>query len=137
MNKFLGVSLMVLAVALMVLPAFSDCQSQGKSLVTSTGKEIPMKCHWTGLAEIGVGVPLLAVGAMMTVNRRRSNAMNLGFMGIVLGGLAIAFPAFIIGVCATPTMICHTLMKPALMTLGSVAVIGSLAAVITSRKLGE
>ena len=137
MNKFLGVSLMVLAVALMVLPAFSDCQSQGKALTTSTGKEIPMKCHWTGLAEIGVGVPLLAVGAMMTVNRRRSNAMNLGFMGILLGGLAIAFPAFIIGVCATPTMICHTLMKPALMTLGSVVIVGSLAAMVTSRKLAE
>jgi hypothetical protein len=137
MHKFLGVSLMVLAVALMVLPAFSDCQSQGKALTTSTGKEIPMKCHWTGLAEIGVGVPLLAVGAMMTVNRRRSNGMNLGFMGILLGGLAIAFPAFIIGVCATPTMICHTLMKPALMTLGSVAVVGSLAAVVTSRKMAD
>jgi hypothetical protein len=136
-QKYLGIALIFLALAISIMPAFTDCQSQGNFLTTSTGKEISMKCHWTGLSEIGVGVPLLAVGAMMTASRRRSNVLILGVMGILLGGLAIAFPSFIIGVCATPTMICHTLMKPALITLGSIVVAISLAAVVISRKLKE
>ena len=116
------------------MPAFTDCQSQGKSLTTSTGKVIPMKCHWTGVAEIGVAAPLVVIGGMMATNRRRSNLRNMGIMGIVLGALAISFPTGLIGVCQTPTMLCHSVMSPVLITLGSVTVAGSLGVVILSRK---
>jgi hypothetical protein len=93
-----------------------------------------MKCHWTGIAELGVAVPLVAVGVMMAANRRRDQLRNLGILGILLGGFAIAFPAGLIGVCQTPTMICHTLMKPALITLGSLAVIFSIGAMMLKPK---
>jgi hypothetical protein len=134
MNKFLGIALIVLALAIAVVPAFTDCQSQGKSLTTSTGKTVPMKCHWTGIAEIGVAVPLLTVGAAMTVNRRKTSLMTLGAVGIVLGGMAVAFPNGLIGVCATPTMVCHTVMKPALTVFGSLAVVGSVGLMLITRK---
>lgn len=137
MNKFFGIVIIVLAVAIAVVPAFTDCQSQGKSLVTSTGKAVPMKCHWSGIAEIGVAVPMLAVGAIMAVNRRKNNVMTMGVLGVVLGGLAIAFPNGLIGVCATPTMLCQTVMKPALTVLGSLAIVGSLGVMILSRKAKE
>jgi hypothetical protein len=55
-------------------------------------------------------------------------------MGLILGGLAIAFPSSLIGVCATPTMLCHTVMKPALISLGSLAVVSSTGAMVASRK---
>jgi hypothetical protein len=93
-----------------------------------------MKCHWTGVAEIGVAIPLLAVGAMMTLNRRKNNLMTMGVLGIVLGGVAIAFPNGLIGVCATPTMVCHTIMQPALTVFGSLAVVGSIGAVVLGQK---
>jgi hypothetical protein len=134
MNKFFGIALIVLALAIGIVPAFTDCQSQGKSLTTSTGKTIPMKCHWTGIAEIGVAAPLVVVGGMMAANRRRSNLRNMGIMGIVLGALAISFPAGLIGVCQTPTMLCHSVMSPVLITLGSVTVAGGLGALIISRR---
>ena len=134
MYKFFGIALIVIALAIGIVPAFTDCQSQGKSLTTSTGKVIPMKCHWTGVAEIGVAAPLVVVGGMMATNRRRSNLRNMGIMGIVLGALAISFPAGLIGVCQTPTMLCHSAMSPVLITLGSVTVAGSLGALILSRK---
>jgi len=137
MNKFFGITLIVLALAIAIVPAYTDCQSQGKSLTTSTGKTVPMKCHWNGIAEIGVAVPLLTVGVMMTVNRRKNNLMTMGVLGIVLGGMAIAFPSGLIGVCATPTMICHTIMKPALTAFGSVAIVGSLGAVVLTRKMKD
>ena len=137
MNKFFGIAILVLALAIAIVPAFTDCQSQGKSLTTSTGKAVPMKCHWTGIAEIGVAVPLLTVGAMMTINRRKNNLMTMGVLGIVLGGMVIAFPSGLIGVCSTPTMICHTVMKPALTVFGTLAVVGSLGAMVLSRKMKE
>lgn len=134
MHRVLGIGLIVVAMAIAIVPAFTDCQSQGKSLTTNTGKSVPMKCHWTGIAEIGVAAPLVVVGAMMIANRRRDSLRNSGITGIVLGALAIAFPAGLIGVCQTPTMLCHTVMRPALLTLGSLAVIGSLGAVVLSRR---
>ena len=137
MNRFFGITLMVLALAIATVPAFTDCQSQGKSLTTTTGKTVSMKCHWTGIAEIGVALPLLAVGALITANRRRDNLRNLSILGVVLGGMAIAFPVGLIGVCQTPTMICHTVMKPALTVLGSLAIAGSLGAMAFSRKVED
>ncbi len=130
MHRFFGAALAVLAIAIAVVPAFTDCQSQGKSLTTSTGKTVPMKCHWTGVAEIGVAVPLFVVGGLMATNRRRDNIRNFGIMGIVLGALVIAFPTRLIGVCQTPTMLCHTVMSPTLITLGSISIVGSVAAII-------
>ena len=137
MNKFLGIALIVFALAIAIIPIFTDCQSQGKSLTTDTGKTVPMKCHWTGIAEIGVAIPLLALGAVMTANRRKGNVRNLGILGIVLGGMAIAFPAGLIGVCQTPTMLCHTVMKPSLIVLGSLVIVGSLVSIVLSRNTGD
>lgn len=54
----------------------------------------------------------------------------MGILGIVLGGLAIAFPNGLIGVCTTPTMLCHTIMKPTLTALGSLAIVGSIGAMV-------
>ena len=134
MHKYFGIAVIVLALAIAVVPAFTDCQSQGKSLATSMGKTVPMKCHWTGIAEIGVAVPMLTLGAMVTASRRRESLKNLGVMGLILGAAAISFPAGLIGVCQTPTMLCHTVMKPALITLGSLAMAGSIGALVLSRK---
>lgn len=137
MHKFLGVALIVLAIAIAIVPFFSDCQSQGKALTATNGKTVPMKCHWTGVAEIGVAVPLLAAGALMIANRRKESLMSLSIIGIILGGLAIAFPAGLIGVCATPTMICSAAMKPLLIILGSLATAVSLGALVYSIRLKD
>jgi len=133
MYKVLGVTLIVLALALAVVPRFTDCQSQGKAIELASGKTVPMKCHWTGVAEIGVAAPLLALGAMITVNRRKSSLMPLGIMGVVLGALAVSFPAGLIGVCQNPMMLCASVMKPVLITLGSVAAAVSLGVMVLER----
>lgn len=134
MNKLFGITLVVLAIAIAVVPVFTDCQSQGKSVVTSTGMEIPMKCHWTGVAEVGVAVPMLLVGVMVTTSRRKYNLMSMGALGIALGALAIAFPGGLIGVCQNPTMLCNSLMSPALVTLGSVAMVSGVGTLAISRR---
>lgn len=122
MYRIIGITLMLIAIALVAIPRFTDCESQGKTFELAGGGTVPMKCHWSGIAEIGVAVPMYIVGAIMTTSRSRKVLSILGILGILLGGLAIAFPTRLIGVCQDPTMVCSTVMKPALSLLGSGAV---------------
>ena len=62
MRKIMGGISIVLALVIGILPVFTDCLSQGRSLELANGKTVPMKCHWTGIAEIGVAVPLASGG---------------------------------------------------------------------------
>ncbi len=131
MFKVLGVSLIALAIALAVVPMFTDCQSQGKAIELPNGRTVPMKCHWSGVAEIATAVPMVAVGAMMAGSKRRSSIRGLGVLGITLGALAILLPTYMIGTCSS-AMLCNTVMKPTLVTLGSLVVVGSVGAMVLS-----
>ncbi len=138
MHKVLGIAVIVLALGIAVVPSFTDCQSQGSMLTLASGREIPMKCHWTAKAEIAVGIPLMAAGAMMVTTRRRSTLLTLGIFGILLGIMAIVLTTDgLIGVCMTPTMVCRTLMKPALTVFGSLAIAASVGIIVLSRKEKE
>ena len=134
MLKAIAVLLIILALVLAIAPAFTDCQSQDKVITLENGKNVSMKCHWTGRAEIGVAVPLGLVGIMLLFSRRRESRVDLSILGIALGVLAILFPTVIIGVCMTPTMTCVTAMEPILIAAGAVAVAASLAALVLSAR---
>jgi len=129
MTKILGIVILVLAVAVAVLPQFTNCQYEGKAITTAAGTTVPMKCLWTARAEIAVGVPLLAVGAIMMVSRRRSLKISSGIMGIVLGAFAIALPEGLIGVCSS-AMPCNLVMEPALLYMGSIITTASLVGLV-------
>ena len=128
--KFLGVIVVVLALMAAVVPQFTDCSDL---LQSANGRTTFMKCHWTALAELGAAVPLIAVGFMMTAfNRRKQTTQVLSIMGIILGAFVIMLPNYLIGVCATPTMVCRTAMQPALTALGGLIVGNSLLGVVLS-----
>lgn len=131
--KVAGVVIIVLAIALAVVPMFSDCQSQGRMLTLENGKQVSMKCHWTGLAELALSIPLAAVGLMMIFSRRQESRRTLGITGIVLGIMAILLPTVIIGVCMDPHMTCVSTMKPALILAGALALGIGLVVVFVAR----
>lgn len=120
--KAAGILMIVLALVIGIVPMFTDCASEGKSLTTADGRSIPMKCHWTARAEIALAVPLLGVGGMMLFSKRRETRRNLSLMGILLGAFVIALPTALIGVCMNPDMICNAVMKPSLILSGSMVV---------------
>ncbi len=128
--KVAAVSLVLLAVLIAVVPIFSDCLSAGRMLTLADGREIPMKCHWAGRAELGLGLPLLAVGITMYFSRRRESRRNLGIVGVTLGVVTILLPTVLIGVCGSPDMPCHSIMQPALTLMGILVIGISLAIVI-------
>ena len=136
MNKVLGVALVVLALAVISIPQFTTCESQGRTLALANGKTTPMKCTWTARAEIAAGVPVLAIGAMMLFARKKESLRFLGGLGAVLGVFTMLLPTSLIGVCSG-AMVCHTVMKPSLLTLGSVITAAGLAGMVLSMRKNE
>jgi uncharacterized membrane protein YkvI len=120
--KVAGAVIVLLAILIAVVPMFTDCESAGRSLTLENGRQIPMKCHWTARAELGLGLPLLGVGLMMVPSRRKETRRTLGIMGSTLGVLAILLPTVLIGVCGNPDMPCLGIMQPALLLMGSLVI---------------
>jgi hypothetical protein len=137
MNKILGGLIIVLALVVGIVPLFTDCLSQGKTLTTSTGAQVPMKCHWTAIAEIGVAVPLALVGVLTMTSKRKETVRSLAAFGVALGALVVAFPTVLIGVCANPTHICNMIEKPTLILGGILAIVLSAVVALRTRKGGE
>ena len=137
MKKVMGVFSIVLALAIGILPMFTDCLSQGKALELANGKTVPMKCHWTGIAEIGVALPLAVVGIFEIVSKRKETFNFLSGTGVALGAMAILFPTTLIGVCANPSMLCNMVMKPGLVLSGALAIAVSAVVFIAARKMAD
>lgn len=136
MGKILGIALIALALAIAIIPQFTNCASEGRYLTLASGQTTPMKCLWTARAEIAAGTPLFIMGSMMLFTRKKESLRNLGGLGVVPGILAMLLPTSLIGVC-NGAMLCDTVMKPTLLTLGSLAIVTSLTGVILSLKKGE
>ncbi|XUX00888.1 MAG: DUF4418 family protein [Dehalogenimonas sp.] len=140
MNRFLGITLIVLALGLGIAPHYTDCLSQGNTVTLANGKTQPMKCHWTAQAEIAAAVPIAGLGIILATKRRQTNLMSLGVMGVALGIVPIVLATNLIGTCALATHICNTTMKPIIMSLGGLVGVVSLGVVINgwrNRKLLE
>ena len=123
--RIIGAILIVLALVVAIVPMFTDCQSQGKAIVLESGKTVAMKCHWSGVAELAVAIPLLVLGVMGVVNRNFLVARYLSILGIILGIFIVLIPTNLIGVCVNPDMICSSVMRPILILCGILVVIVS------------
>jgi hypothetical protein len=129
MRLVIAAVLVALAVGIAVVPQFTDCQSQGKSIATANGKQVPMKCHWTGQAELALALPVASVGLLQGFRQSRRSRNALGISGAVLGLAVLLVPTSLIGVCSSPDMLCHMVMRPALILGGALISAGSLASI--------
>jgi hypothetical protein len=134
MKKIMGGLLIVLGLVIAIVPVFTDCLSQGKQLTTAAGALVPMKCHWTAMASIGVGLIMGLAGIFSLFSKRNETTRTLSGIGGASGALAIAFPTVLIGVCANPMMYCNMVEKPTLILSGIVAIAASAVIFGVSRK---
>ena len=134
MQKFLGVAMILLAVALAIAPIFTDCESHGKMLTTADGRSVSMKCHWAGVAGVAAAIPLALAGIYALRSRRKETLRFAGIVGAASGAMAILLPTLLIGVCASPMMICNILMRPILLAAGILAIVASIALFVTARE---
>mgnify|MGYP001818665633 FL=1 len=134
--KAIGAILIILALAIGIVPQFTDCLAQGSAIELPNGTTIPRRCHWTRQPEVAVALPLGIVGILVLFCRRRQTQRALLFVGMALGAAAILLPAYLIGVCASDDMICNMLMKPTLLFAGILTVATCLAGVVYLRGEG-
>ncbi len=132
MRRIMGILTVVLALGVGIVPLFTDCLSQGASLTTTTGMIVPMKCHWTAIAEMVLAVPLGIVGFINIFSKQRETALSLGALGAVLGGLVILLPTVIVGVCKNPAHTCRLVMLPTLVLAGILIIAASAVTIIIS-----
>jgi hypothetical protein len=137
MNKTMGILMIVLALVIAIVPIFTDCLANGRALTTADGRSVPMKCHWTAIAEIGLAVPLLLVGIFNFTSKRKETFRTLNLIGLALGALVIAFPTVLIGVCANKMMPCNMIELPTLILSGTLVMGASLIALYSTRNFIE
>ena len=131
--KVLGSVIIILALVIAIVPLFTDCQSQGKAITLASGQTIPMKCHWTGRAALAMAFPLAAVGLLMVVSRRKETQRALSIVAAVSGIMVILLPTYLIGVCASPDMICNMFEKGTLILAGVLTLAAGLVGLLLAR----
>ena len=134
---WMGIAIMAIALVIIIVPQFTNCTAGGGMVSTAAGKQIPMKCYWTAHAEIATGIPLFVLGLLLLLSRFKENMRNLSILGIILGIMTLLLPVLIIGVCATPTMLCVTVMKPLMITCGAATILAGILALISSIRMKE
>lgn len=82
-----------------------------------TVKTMPMACHYTAQATLGLGLAVvaLAVAGLFVTDAVRA---GLDIANAVLGVLVVLVPTVLIGVCKGAMMHCHMVTLPTLVVLG-------------------
>ncbi|MDW7674412.1 MAG: DUF4418 family protein [Bacillota bacterium] len=107
MWRLIGVIGILIGIIIMLTP-FKLAPVCSGTLELASGMFVPMKCNWTGHAEVIIGA-IVAVNGLLIFFAARQNPRYLGLMLGVLGIAAIAIPSNLgIGVCMNPEMSCHT-----------------------------
>ncbi len=104
LNKVM-IALQALAAACMIGAIKIWAPVCGKMLELTSGKQVPMKCHWAGQAAIAVSVIIIAVAVMAFLAKKEYK----GLMVVNAVAAAMLFLVFtsLIGVCASAEMRCQ------------------------------
>jgi hypothetical protein len=77
-----------------------------------------MRCHWTALAERGIGLVIAVMGVLLLIPASKGFYQGIS-LGIALNGAyAVSVPTFLIGTCANKHSSCNMLAKPGLIIFG-------------------
>lgn len=149
------VAILVVAMALVagIVPQFTYCKTQstssdptmtmssstaasGTSSAMTTGTAAtpaaPMPCYWTARAALGVAPPLLLAGVLLFFARRKETRRALAVLIALLGLVVILLPTVLIGVSAQASAVCNTVMRPAMVAAGGLALALGLIALLTN-----
>ncbi|MEW6622164.1 MAG: DUF4418 family protein [Bacillota bacterium] len=128
-NKFAnipGIVGMLIGILIIFTPFHLAPVCQGLLELTN-GKMVPMRCHYTGQAEVYLGILIVFTALLLFLSKSYAVKKSLALILVALGIVVILLPTKLgIGVCMSP-MECHTTAK-FLYTLGALLIINGLAA---------
>lgn len=116
-NRLLsGIVVAVLGLLTALVPAciFQTCS---KTIETAAGGMVPMKCFWSGQAEIGIGLLVLCGGLLLVVVKAPLIRLGISMMTALTGIIGILIPTVLIGGCEMATMACQMTTFPALIVI--------------------
>ena len=87
-----------------------------------------MKCHWMGMAELGVGALAALLGVLMFLQKDRGVRKGLAQALAGISVLVAALPGGLIGGCKNLQMPCQTVSIPVLYALSAGLLLSSLLA---------
>jgi hypothetical protein len=125
-NRLLSASVIAalgLLISLVPVCIFPAC---AKMIETAAGGTVPMKCFWSGRAEIGIGLLILGGGVLIACFKSPLVRIGISMMTALTGILGILIPALLIGGCEMATMTCRMTTFPALILLNVLTVIAGL-----------
>jgi hypothetical protein len=132
-----GVAILIAGLIVAALPQVTNCQYDGKALTLTNGRQVPMKCYWTAMAEAGVGGTIAVAGVALAASRRKETTRALTAVGASLGAVTMLLPTVLIGVCGDMTASCNQIMRPSLLLLGGLIIAASLGAFLYAQSRQE
>ncbi|PHI28203.1 DUF4418 family protein [Budvicia aquatica] len=117
-QRWPGGGILLLGFLIAIVPQYIFPVCDG-TLETISGKHIPMKCHWTAIAELGTGGLISLGGISLMIFKDSGIRLGISLMTLFSAILALLFPVWLIGVCPSPLMPCHAGTLPALVILSS------------------
>lgn len=115
-NQWVGCAVLLLGILIAIVPQFIFPVCDG-SIETASGKQVPMRCHWTAVAELGTGALIAIGGILLLMVKEPGTQLGISLMTLFSAVLALLFPVWLIGVCPSPLMPCHAGTLPALVLL--------------------
>lgn len=98
----------------------------------SNGKSLFMKCHWTAMAELLVGILIIFDGILMVGFKKHETRIALSIMLFLLGLTALLMSTVMIGMCETPTMPCRVGTGPALIVVSITTMVMGLGNIVSA-----
>ena len=83
-----------------------------------------MTCHWTGQAELGLGLLIAALGFLLLLVHSRETRLGLSLSAALAGILVVLYPTVLIGGCSMEDMRCRLITFPALIVIGGLTIAG-------------
>ncbi|MDR1616108.1 MAG: DUF4418 family protein [Syntrophomonadaceae bacterium] len=83
-----------------------------------------MRCHWTGQAEIGMGLLIVLLGLGLVLFPSYEIRLGLSISVILACIVALLFPSVLIGGCEAETMACRVVTFPALTVICILGIVG-------------
>jgi hypothetical protein len=135
--KARGFALIALALVVGIVPYFTNCAHDGEFLTLADGRQVPMKCYWTAMAEVALAAPLLGLGALLTFSKRKETTRSLALLGTALGAFVVLLPTALIGVCGMLGASCNLIMRPSLIFAGALVMGISLISLVFAPRTAE